>query len=64
METLKSGNKGKAKKALSVVGAKEHPVEQSVASEHLVALQNVVQAELHGTTVGHSGGDTDPRAKV
>ncbi|MBQ3035047.1 MAG: autotransporter outer membrane beta-barrel domain-containing protein, partial [Alphaproteobacteria bacterium] len=64
METLKSGNKGKAKKALSAVGSKEHPVEQSVASEHLVALQNVVQAELHGSTVGHSGGDTDPRAKV
>ena len=64
METLKSGNKGKAKKALGAVGAKEQPVEQSVASEHLVALQNVVQAELHGTTVGHSGGDTEPRAKV
>ena len=64
METLKSGNKGKAKKALSAVGAKEHPVEQSVASEHLVALQNVVQAELHGAGVGRAGGDTDPRAKV
>ena len=64
METLKSGNKGKAKKALKAVGSKEHPVEQSVASEHLVALQNVVQAELHGSTIGHSGGDTDPRAKV
>ena len=64
METLKSGNKGKAKKALSAVGSKEHPVEQSVASEHLVALQNVVQAELHGTTVGRAGGEEDPRAKV
>ncbi|MBO7244491.1 MAG: autotransporter domain-containing protein [Alphaproteobacteria bacterium] len=64
METLKSGNKGKAKKALSAVGAKEHPVEQSVASEHLVALQNVVQAELHGSTVGHSGGEEETRAKV
>ena len=67
LEALQSEDKGKvqkAKKALLAVGAKEHPVEQSVASEHLVALQNVVQAELRGTTVGHSGGDTDPRAKV
>ena len=67
LEALQSEDKGKvqkAKKALSAVGAKEHPVEQSVASEHLVALQNVVQAELHGSTIGHSGGDTDPRAKV
>ena len=67
LEALQSEDKGKvqkAKKALKAVGSKEHPVEQSVASEHLVALQNVVQAELHGTTVGHSGGDTDPRAKV
>ena len=67
LEALQSEDKGKvqkAKKALSAVGSKEQPIEQSVASEHLVALQNVVQAELHGSTVGHSGGDTDPRAKV
>ena len=64
LQSLESETVAKAKKALSAVGAKEHPIEQSVASEHLVALQNVVQAELHGTTVGHSGGDTDPRAKV
>ena len=67
LEALQSEDKAqvqKAKKALSAVGSKEHPVEQSVASEHLVALQNVVQAELHGAGVGRAGGDTDPRAKV
>ena len=64
METLKSDNKGKAKKALLAVGSKEHPVEQSVASEHLVALQNVVQSEMHGAGVGRAGGEEDPRAKV
>ena len=67
LEALQSEDKGKvqkAKKALSAVGAKEHPVEQSVASEHLVALQNVVQSEMHGVGVGRAGGDTDPRAKV
>ena len=64
LQSLESETVEKAKKALSAVGSKEQPIEQSVASEHLVALQNVVQAELHSTTVGHSGGDMDPRAKV
>ena len=64
LQSLETDTVAKAKKALSAVGAKEQPIEQSVASEHLVALQNVVQAELHETTVGRAGGDTDPRAKV
>ena len=64
LQSLETDTVAKAKKALSAVGAKEQPIEQSVASEHLVALQNVVQAELHGSTVGHSGGEEEARAKV
>ncbi|MBQ3034679.1 MAG: autotransporter outer membrane beta-barrel domain-containing protein, partial [Alphaproteobacteria bacterium] len=64
LQSLETDTVAKAKKALSAVGSKEQPIEQSVASEHLVALQNVVQAELYGSTVGHSGGEEDPRAKV
>ena len=65
METLKSNNKGKAKKALKAVGTSEQSSAQAVASNHVGAVGKVVGGEMKGGSMkGHSGGEENPRAKV
>ncbi len=68
LEALQSGDKAqvqKAKKALKAIGKSEQSSAQAVASNHVGAVGKVVGGEMKGGSMkGHSGGDTDPRAKV
>ena len=70
LEALQSEDKGKvqkAKKALKAVGKSEQPSSQSIAASHFNELTRVISQmamEKEAEIVGHSGGDTDPRAKV
>ena len=70
IDNLKSTDQtkiNKAKKALSAVGASEQPSSQSIAASHFNELTRVISQmamEKEAETVGHSGGDMDPRAKV
>ncbi|MBR6729784.1 MAG: autotransporter outer membrane beta-barrel domain-containing protein [Alphaproteobacteria bacterium] len=56
----------KAKKALKAVGTSEQPVSASLALNHFNELTRVISqmAMEKEAEFGHSGGDTDPRAKV
>ena len=70
LEALQSEDKGKvqkAKKALKAVGTSEQPSSQSIAAGHFNELTRVISQmamEKEAEIIGHSGGDTDPRAKV
>ena len=70
LEALQSKDKAqvqKAKKTLSAVGTSEQPSSQSIAASHFNELTRVISQmamEKEAEIVGHSGGDTDPRAKV
>ena len=70
LEALQSEDKAqvqKAKKALKAVGTSEQPSSQSIAASHFNELTRVISQmamEKEAEIVGHSGGDTDPRAKV
>ena len=64
METLKSSNKEKAKKALKAVGTSEQSSAQSVSTDHVDSLANIVQGEMQRVGFGRSGGEEAPRAKV
>ena len=66
METIKSGNKGKAKKALNAVGSTDQSAVQSVTTEHIGAIFNVVKSEIPSAIggIGRSGGEEETRAKV
>ena len=70
LEALQSEDKAqvqKAKKALSAVGTSEQPSSQSIAASHFNELTRVISQmvmEKEAEIVGHSGGDTNPRAKV
>ena len=54
----------KAKKALKAVGTSEQSSAQSVSTDHVDSLANIVQGEMQKAGFGRSGGEEEARAKV